>query len=328
MKAQLIDSVTEACRNILQFESEVTVEGLIGITLDSSEVILVNINETLKRPVDIVGSVYANMPDVSNAGALTAYLADYFACDIGSGAKLSKRKRHGQPQLPRDSAATVEIDSSLSYIAQQKRRRSESCSLSSAAHVGDGSTSDNYPLTDVSSQSSVTRTVGIITKESPPVSHRRSGRRYRVKLENNESVAHVNSDDGNVRSEQDDSLNTSRLLSADSWQSDNAAAAVANDGDGGGSDLCKTSKQQNSDNPSNHSIAGDSSRLVISRVFSVKQEPIFDCEYRQQSPTLQHSFASECEPPDETQVSQTEDQVTAASQPSPLQVDCTTLLCN
>jgi len=319
VKAQLIDTVTELCRNALQFESELTVEFLIGITVDNNEIILVNINETLKRPLDIIGSVCANLPDISNSDALNAYLVDYFARDTGSVAKVSKRRRHWQPSQDGVHTTTVQTGLSSPHIANQKRRHSESCSFSSAAHMDDESASDNCPEADVFLRSSESGTAGKVAGESPQVSRDRSERRRRVKVErcDGESVAHVNSDDGTVQSEQDDGLNIGGRLSADRWQRDNAAAE-----DVGGGDPCKTSKRQRNDNPSNRSVSGDGSQFVISNVFSVKKEPISDSECGQQSPALQHGPASDREPPDGTQVSLIRDRITATSPPDPLQVGC------
>ena len=317
VKAQLIDTVTEHCRNALQFESELTVEGLIGITVDNNEIILVNINETLKWPVDIIGSVCANLPDISNSDALNAYLVDYFAHDTGSVAKLSKRKRHWQPS--QDGVHTTAVQTGLSspHIANQKRRHSESCSFSSAAHMDDESASDNCPEADVFLRSSESRTAGKVAGESAQVSRDRSERRRRVKMErcDGESIAHVNSDDGTVQSEQDNGMNIGGRLSSDRWLRDNAAAE-----DVGGGDPCKTSKRQCNDNPINRSVSGDGNQFVISNVFSVKKEPISDSECGQQSPALQHGPASDREPPDGTQVSLIQDHIAATSPTDPLQV--------
>ena len=41
----LSEAITMLCRNGLEFSEEFTVEGLLGITLDSKEVFLVNIKE-------------------------------------------------------------------------------------------------------------------------------------------------------------------------------------------------------------------------------------------------------------------------------------------
>lgn len=48
MKELLSETITLLCKNGLQFESEFSIEALVGITLDRNEVILLNINETVR----------------------------------------------------------------------------------------------------------------------------------------------------------------------------------------------------------------------------------------------------------------------------------------
>jgi hypothetical protein len=47
LRALLTDTITCLCRNGLQFEQNICVQGLLGITLDNSEVFIVHINETM-----------------------------------------------------------------------------------------------------------------------------------------------------------------------------------------------------------------------------------------------------------------------------------------
>lgn len=46
-RIRLIEGILLLCKNVLQYESEFTLEALIGITIDKSTVFLVNINETV-----------------------------------------------------------------------------------------------------------------------------------------------------------------------------------------------------------------------------------------------------------------------------------------
>ena len=48
MKSLLTEAVTLLCKTGLQFCSEFTIEGLLGITLDNDDIFLININETVK----------------------------------------------------------------------------------------------------------------------------------------------------------------------------------------------------------------------------------------------------------------------------------------
>ena len=49
VKQLLTEAITLLCRNSLQFKEDVTVEGLLGITLDKSDIFLVSIHETVQQ---------------------------------------------------------------------------------------------------------------------------------------------------------------------------------------------------------------------------------------------------------------------------------------
>ena len=49
VKQLLTEAIKLLCRNSLQFKEDVTVEGLLGITLDKSDIFLVSINETIQQ---------------------------------------------------------------------------------------------------------------------------------------------------------------------------------------------------------------------------------------------------------------------------------------
>ncbi len=49
MKIMLADTILALCRNALPFKGQVSVEGLLGITIDYEEIFLVNINETIQK---------------------------------------------------------------------------------------------------------------------------------------------------------------------------------------------------------------------------------------------------------------------------------------
>ena len=60
VKHLLAEAISVLCKNGLSFESELCVEGLLGITLDNSDIFLVNINETVTSEVSIVKSFWAS----------------------------------------------------------------------------------------------------------------------------------------------------------------------------------------------------------------------------------------------------------------------------
>ncbi len=45
----LTEAITEICRTALVYDEGITVEGLLGITMDRSQVLLININEEIKN---------------------------------------------------------------------------------------------------------------------------------------------------------------------------------------------------------------------------------------------------------------------------------------
>ena len=58
VRTGLVEAITKLCRNGLNYSSELCVEGLLGITLDNKEVLLVNIKEIIKGKKD--GRFYKN----------------------------------------------------------------------------------------------------------------------------------------------------------------------------------------------------------------------------------------------------------------------------
>ncbi|ESN91566.1 hypothetical protein HELRODRAFT_96284, partial [Helobdella robusta] len=52
VKALLTETIVLLCKNGLDFKSEFSIEALIGVTLDRNEVLLININESVKNDVD------------------------------------------------------------------------------------------------------------------------------------------------------------------------------------------------------------------------------------------------------------------------------------
>ncbi len=49
MKQILSEAIAVLCKASLTFHADLCVEGLLGITLDEEEIILVNINETVQK---------------------------------------------------------------------------------------------------------------------------------------------------------------------------------------------------------------------------------------------------------------------------------------
>ena len=49
VRSMLADTILALCRNTLPYQAQVSIEGLLGITIDHKEIFLVNVNETIKK---------------------------------------------------------------------------------------------------------------------------------------------------------------------------------------------------------------------------------------------------------------------------------------
>ena len=64
----LTEAVTLLCRNSLQFEEEVVVEGLIGITLDRSDILLISIRESVQQTLrEVTSSIRSDKEPIAPA---------------------------------------------------------------------------------------------------------------------------------------------------------------------------------------------------------------------------------------------------------------------
>ena len=308
LKEQLIETVSQLCRNVLQFQSELTVEGLIRITVDHRERFLVNINETLTPAMDISGSVNAILPDVSNSEALNTDLEEYFAQTIDNVSIPLKRKRLSKrPTSSMHSTATQTCPPSH-HFAKRNSHFSESCS-SPISHMVNKNKSGNGLEADVGLQSLETSSVNEDITEYTEVLLSDDELPCTVKLESAESAVHgseVGIDSVQSQCREDVGLNTNRHLSAECSQLAAAADVVDVDGDNDSEELSKTSEQQCISDPNNHASMDDGSQLIISSVFSVKKEPVSDGE-SQQPPSLQCDLTSNSELPGQSHVCQTLD---------------------
>ena len=69
----LREAITLLCKTGLTFESELSIEGLLGITLDHNEVFLVNIKEVIKIPMDFHVSSSENTPENEDRSVRTTH---------------------------------------------------------------------------------------------------------------------------------------------------------------------------------------------------------------------------------------------------------------
>src|SRR5690349_14800765 len=66
VRTLLTETITLLCKNGLNFHTEFSIEGLIGVTLDREEIFLVSISETIKSTADTVRST-SNIDTVRSA---------------------------------------------------------------------------------------------------------------------------------------------------------------------------------------------------------------------------------------------------------------------
>jgi len=95
VKQLLTEAVLLLCRNSLQFTNDVTVEGLLGITLDKRDIFLVSINETIQ-------SLSAQQAEQAKPPQPTKRNNDDSFGDTESPGKKKRRKRRSS----RDSSAS------------------------------------------------------------------------------------------------------------------------------------------------------------------------------------------------------------------------------
>jgi len=320
LKAHLTEIVTQLCRNVLQFESEITVEGLIGITLDHKDIFLVNINKTLTQHVDTTGLSDTHHSANSECQTLTSGPQEYFAHASGNVANALKRKRCTDRPAGSVHETTVRTHPTSLHTAKWKRRSSKSFPILSVAHTG--SKSDNGPEAGVSSQSLAE--TGTASGEIVNCPHYESQCDVKWK-DTTESIAlvdcDISADNALLPSEQDDDSNVNRYSSAECSQSNAAAADDDGDNDRDENRLSTASEHQHVNDPSEHSAADEGSQIIISNVFTLKEEPVSDSESKQSS-SFQCGFTSDSVPvlPPESQLCQTLGQITAVDQSSPLQV--------
>ena len=92
VKQLLTEAITLLCRNSLRFEEEVSVEGLLGITLDRSDIFLVSIRETVRNTLkEATASVRAEKnKDHDNVGSPTS----------AKRRRLMEKRRDGEESPP------------------------------------------------------------------------------------------------------------------------------------------------------------------------------------------------------------------------------------
>ncbi len=94
VKAMLSDTIMALCRNTLPYEGEVSVEGLIGVTLDNKEIFLVSINETIQKEGYSQKRSLTDMSEVENDNSSgSSQESDSDSQDPTSPSKRKRKRR-------------------------------------------------------------------------------------------------------------------------------------------------------------------------------------------------------------------------------------------
>ena len=108
----LTDTVTLLCKNGLQYQTELRVQGVLGITLDNNDVFIVHINE--KFGGDIGGAISIR----NDEGDATKTLL--------GGVRFGAKKSRGESETP------VAVNTRTGEVVHRRRRRSRESSTSPA----------------------------------------------------------------------------------------------------------------------------------------------------------------------------------------------------
>ena len=112
----LTDTVTLLCKNGLQYQTELRVQGVLGITLDNNDVFIVHINE--KFGSDIGGAISIRNDEGDAAKTLLGVRVD-----------MKKSRDIGESETP------VAVNSKTGEVVHRRRRRSRESSTSTALPI-------------------------------------------------------------------------------------------------------------------------------------------------------------------------------------------------
>ena len=108
----LTDTVTLLCNNGLQYQTELRVQGVLGITLDNNDVFIVHINEKFGGDIGGVISIRNDEGDATNT--------------LLGGVRVDAKKSRGESETP------VAVNTRTGEVVHRRRRRSRESSTSPA----------------------------------------------------------------------------------------------------------------------------------------------------------------------------------------------------
>ena len=106
LRALLTEAITVLCKNGLSFRSEVSVEGLLGITLDNQHVFLIPLNETIKPEEDEPSALTIQPVEYVRQKQQGVHLVSSPTIRLGP-----SRHRHGQRKRTHEAANSAHSSS-------------------------------------------------------------------------------------------------------------------------------------------------------------------------------------------------------------------------
>ncbi len=113
----LTDAITVLCKNGLNYSSQFSIEGLLGITLDEQEVFLVKIDETVRGSGESISGAYKT-PQPEAAVSRTSATSPRLKSKARSRMLITPRGRFSFSNRKRNLAAPVRFPGSGTTQAQ------------------------------------------------------------------------------------------------------------------------------------------------------------------------------------------------------------------
>ena len=133
IKTLLADTVTLLCRNGLHFRQQLRVQGVLGITVDDSDVFIVHINESFTEQVR--GAKLADFPGPLGAGFTASLVASLSGGNIGQlGASAASDLAGNSASAPTTNSGTVLQTPSLGNRQQSSGKHKTDTDQCTAKH--------------------------------------------------------------------------------------------------------------------------------------------------------------------------------------------------
>ena len=171
VRSGLKEAITLLCKTGLVFQSEMSIDGLLGITLDHNEVFLVSIQEVIKNPRDFaVTSSGYSQSELTDAGLYRSHGTERQTAHskIVSLSKMSKRSRRKrslikahQPQIRMDASRPSSVDTEDGlHICEEEEEEGDM--VQAKKHKPNHSEANSYEDNDISNEP-----LSLVVRKSP-----------------------------------------------------------------------------------------------------------------------------------------------------------------